>query len=377
MHKIVFVSGTRADYGKIKPLISTVASESDFEVGIFVTGMHLLDRYGQTWRHISQDFGQLLIWPFPNQVEGDPQENIFCKTILGLSQVVGSFKPDLIVIHGDRVEALAGAIVGLFSNILVAHIEGGEISGTQDEMIRHSVTKLSDLHFVANANSVRRIVQMGENMNQIFEIGSPEVDLMLGESLPNLRETCFRYEIGFTHFAILIFHPVSTELESLHAQAEQIIKFAINSHDNFVVIESNNDPGSEIIRSVFDKVRRNNRFRFLPSMRFEHFATLLKNALYIVGNSSSGVREAQLFGTPCINVGSRQNGRALSNNIVSAIADSQDIMKSRDKVLLMPRVVTNSFGTGKSSDKFKKILKNPNTLRIPKQKTFVDLEGTF
>jgi len=374
MYKVVFISGTRADYGKIKPLISSLDSEKEFQLGIFVTGMHLLTRYGQTWNHINHDFGHLQIWPYPNQEEGERAERIFCRTVLGISETIHSFEPNLLVVHGDRTEALAGAVAGLFTNTLVAHIEGGEVSGTQDEMIRHSVSKLSDLHFVANLNAKKRLTQMGENPDRIFEIGSPEVDLMLSDSLPSLGDTLMRYEIPFEQYAILIFHPVSTEQNSLLRQTEQVMEFAVTSKDNFVVIETNNDPGSQIIRSTFQKYRDVNSLKFIPSMRFEYFATLLKNAQYIVGNSSSGVREAQLFGVPCVNLGSRQNGRVLSENVINSSTEVNEIFKARENALSLPRIVSRVFGTGNSSNTFKSILKDLVNMQISKQKNFLDVK---
>lgn len=152
MKKILFISGTRADFGKLKPLIRAVSDHPDFEYGIFGTGMHMLSKYGNTIREIKRaGFDQVFM--FINQIEGDSMELILANTITGLTKFLHENHVDLIVIHGDRVEAMAGAIVGALRNILVAHVEGGEVSGTIDDLMRHATSKLSHIHFVANATA--------------------------------------------------------------------------------------------------------------------------------------------------------------------------------------------------------------------------------
>ena len=157
--KIVFLSGTRADYGKIQPLILETSKDQRYEVHIFVTGMHMLERYGGSAREILKEFPN--VYMYNNQAFSSRLEVILSNTIAGFSYYISGIKPDLIVVHGDRVEAIAGAIAGSFNNILVAHIEGGEISGTIDESIRHSISKLAHLHFVANQQAKNRLIQMG------------------------------------------------------------------------------------------------------------------------------------------------------------------------------------------------------------------------
>jgi len=169
--KIFFVTSTRADFGKLKSLIKIAKSNEKFEVTVVVTGMHLLKKFGNTHREVSKNFTSNVI-KFENQKSNDKLEVILFKTIQKFSKIVEKKKPDLILIHGDRVEALACATVGALNHILTAHVEGGEISGTIDELIRHAVTKLSHIHFVANTEAKQRLIQMGENENSCFVIGS-------------------------------------------------------------------------------------------------------------------------------------------------------------------------------------------------------------
>ena len=161
MKKILFITGTRADYGKIKMLMKKVDKNNKFKLYIFATGMHTLSKYGSTWQEITRD-GFSNIYQFVNQQNDTKMDITLSNTILGLSNYVNELKPDMIIVHGDRLEALAGAIVGAFNNIRVAHIEGGEVSGTIDESIRHSITKFSHIHLVSNEEARKRIIQLGE-----------------------------------------------------------------------------------------------------------------------------------------------------------------------------------------------------------------------
>ena len=178
--KIVFLTGTRADFGKIKALIQAIENHSNFEPHIFVTGMHLLHEYGYTVIEVERS-GFNNIFKYNNHTDETTMDLTLAKTITGFSEYVKTIKPDLIVVHGDRVEALAGAIVGSLNNILVAHIEGGEISGTIDELIRHSVSKLSHIHYTSNDKAKKRLLQMGELENSIFTIGSPPAAVVISK----------------------------------------------------------------------------------------------------------------------------------------------------------------------------------------------------
>ena len=171
---IVFLSGTRADFGKLKSLIKISSEAKEFKVHVFATGMHLQEEYGYTVNEIVKS-GFQNIHTFANHTEESTMDLTLAKTIEGLSNFVKQVQPDLLVVHGDRVEALAGAIVGCLNNILVGHVEGGEVSGTIDELIRHSISKLSHIHFVANDEAKNRLLQMGELENQIYIIGSPRL----------------------------------------------------------------------------------------------------------------------------------------------------------------------------------------------------------
>lgn len=371
--KIVFLTGTRADFGKLRPLIDVLNNSNQFECHIFVTGMHTLSTHGFTYREVEKR-GYKNIFVFMNQTDTSRQDIILSNTITGLSNYINELSPDMIVIHGDRVEALAGATVGSFCNIIVAHIEGGEKTGTIDESIRHAVTKLSHLHFVSNENAKKRLIQMGELSDHIFPIGSADIDIMMSKNLPSKEELRNYYEISFEKYAILIFHPVTTELERLEKQISSLITAAINSKKNYVVIFPNNDPGSEIILKAYQQLESNNKFKIFPSLRFEYFLTLLKHADFIIGNSSAGITEAGIYGIPTIDIGSRQQNRTTNKNIKNVENDEEKILNAMEQIDGKKVKSSFDFGDGQSSKRFFDIISKTEIWDINLQKYFIEMD---
>jgi len=370
--KILFLTGTRADYGKIKSLMLEVENSNEFELYIFVTGMHMFSSYGETYREVITD-GYKNLHLYVNQKIGDSLDIILSKTIAGLSDYAKEINPDLIVVHGDRVEALAAASVGSLNNILVGHIEGGEMSGTIDDLIRHSVTKLSHIHFVSNDLAKKRLMQMGEIENSVKVIGSPDIDIMNSNDLPEISDVKKHYEIFFDEYSIFMFHPVTTELDKLHIEIIEIIDSLIKSDKNYIVIYPNNDPGSEIIMRELDRLKNNKKFRLYPSMRFESFITLLKNSRFIIGNSSAGIREAPHLGIFCINIGSRQKNRALSSMVVNIKPKESDIINAICSLDDKERFFDKNFGDGNSAKSFIENLRDDKFWETEKQKKFQEL----
>ena len=370
--KIVFLTGTRADFGKLKSLMLKVQACAHLDLHVFATGMHLNPRYGGTVHEV-QKCGFENIYSYINHTDNLPMDQTLSNTIAGFSNYVRLNPPDLIVIHGDRVEALAGALVGALNNILVAHIEGGEVSGTIDESIRHAISKLSHTHFVANTTAAQRLLQMGEGTENIWELGSPDADIMLSDSLPLLDDAKERYEIGFERYSLLIYHPVTTEIEHAYENVRQVAQAAVGSGDNFVVIYPNNDTGSDFILNKYRELEFHPRFRVFPSIRFEHFLTLLKNADYILGNSSCGIHEAPYYAIPTINVGSRQQGRALNTDILHCDYDKAEILSSISRARKNVLKPLKLNGNGNSATRFVEIISEPSFWQAPKQKLFIDL----
>ena len=368
--KIVFLTGTRADYGKLKSLISILNSNPKFEIFVFVTGMHMIPKFGSTHKELDIS-GFKNIFKFINQNEGDSMDKILALTISGFSDYIKETSPNFIIVHGDRLEALAGAIVGSFNNILTGHVEGGEISGTIDEIIRHSVSKLSQVHFVSNKDAKRRLLQLGEREETIHIIGSPDIDIMNSKNLPTILDVRTRYDFDFKEYAIILFHPVTTELPDLLDQVRHLVNQVIESKLNYVVIYPNNDPGSNIILDEYLRFERNTCFKVYPSMRFEYFLTLLSNSLFILGNSSAGIREAPHYGIPSINVGSRQNGRVICNSVINV--EAKDVTFGIEMALLFEIEKYNLFGNGNSAQQFLDILTSESFWEQKVQKKFVDI----
>lgn len=371
--KILFLTGTRADFGKIKSLISILEQESDFEVFVFVTGMHLQKEYGYTLIEIERcNFEN--IYAFENHTHETTMDLTLAKTIEGLSAYSKTINPDMIIVHGDRVETLAGAIVGSLNNILVAHIEGGEISGTVDELIRHSVSKLSHIHFVSNENAANRLRQMGEINSSIHAIGSPDIDIMFSNSLPNLDVAKAYYQITFDSYAIAMFHPVTTEAKEMERYANDFVQALLNDTHNYVVVFPNNDLGTNTILEAYKKLVNHSRFRIFPSLRFEYFLTLLKNAQFIIGNSSAGIREAPYYGIPIINIGTRQQNRAVHAEIINVDYNINSISEALKIIDNQQVEMTKSdFGQGNSTALFFEALQNKDTWTINHQKQFRDI----
>ncbi len=372
MKKIAFLTGTRADFGKIKPLLQQLEQHPDYEVFVFVTGMHLQELYGYTLIEI-QRCAFTNIHTFENHTHESTMDLTLAKTIEGFSAYCKSLQPDLIVVHGDRVETLAGAIVGSLNNFLVAHIEGGELSGTIDELIRHSVSKLSHLHFVSNNEAKNRLQQMGEEPSSIFEIGSPDLDIMFSAKLPNLETVKQYYEIPFESYSIVLFHPVTTEISQMESHAQHLVAALLADTRNYVVVYPNNDMGNTHIFNAYKSLQVNPRFKLFPSLRFEYFLQLLKQADFIIGNSSAGIREAPSYGVPAINIGSRQQNRAAHPCIHHVSYQQQAILAAIDSVSRQATPENPSqFGEGRSAQQFMETLANPSFWQRSAQKQFRD-----
>ncbi|KIC03529.1 UDP-N-acetylglucosamine 2-epimerase [Flavobacterium sp. JRM] len=372
MKKILFLTGTRADFSKIKSLIQALEKQQNFEVYVFVTGMHLQEVYGYTLIEIERcNFKN--IHTFKNHTHETTMDLTLAKTIEGLSAYCKDVNPDMIVVHGDRVETLAGAIVGSLNNILVAHIEGGEVSGTVDELIRHSVSKLSHIHFVSNKQAQKRLIQMGEIKESIFTIGSPDVDIMFSDQLPDLKIAKAYYKIDFEKYAIVMFHPVTTEIKEMQQYVKNFVTSLLLDNHNYVVIFPNNDLGSQFILEEYERLKGSERFRIFPSLRFEYFLTLLKNSQFIIGNSSAGIREAPYYGIPIINIGTRQQNRAVHADIIN-IDYSENEIKEALSIIDSHKIqnIEDDFGQGNSNQLFLECLKKADIWQLNHQKQFRD-----
>ena len=339
MRRILFITGTRADYGKIKPLLSIISKSKGFEAYIYVTGMHLLESRGNTYHEILKDgFDKVYI-----AKENRPTSNT-------------SFD--------------MGRTITNLTKYVLENIEGGEVSGTIDESIRHAITKLSHIHFVANEDAKKRLILLGENKDYIKVIGSPDIDIIKSVKLPSIESVKKHYDIPFENYGILLFHPVTTEVDLIKNQIKVIVEACKQSNKNFIVIYPNNDLGSHYIIDEYHGLDNKSNFRVFPSVRFESFVVLLKYADFIVGNSSAGVREAPYFGIETIDVGSRQEGRydkRKETTIHHVECVSSDLLESIKAVRKYKEANLN-WGEGNSAELFINEIKNEEFWNIPLQK---------
>jgi UDP-N-acetylglucosamine 2-epimerase (hydrolysing) len=377
MRKIVFLTGTRAEFGKMKPLMKAVEDSIHFECFIFVTGMHMLKKYGETYKEVlKMNFSNVTM--IANQTENDKaMDIILANTVQVFSNYVRTINPDLIITHGDRLEALAATIVGIFNNIRIAHIEGGEKSGTVDDSIRHAVTKLAHIHFVSNEEAKKRILQLGEKNENVFVIGSPDIDIMLFDTLPAITKAKEHYDIRYKDYGIFLYHPVVTEQERIKTDIKNVIDALIESAEQYIVIYPNNDIGTEIIQEELTRLTGNENFRIFPSIRFEYFLTFLRHAKFMIGNSSAGIRETCIYGIPSIDIGSRQQKRYTINTLKNV----QHVQPLKNEILNAIKQIHNYrininmlFGEGNSTEKFMDVINDHNIWNIEIQKSFIDID---
>ncbi len=374
MKKILFITGTRADYGKIKSLMQALEQSENFSLYVYISGMHLLEKYGSTYNEVLKD-GYSNVQIAYGQHFSDSMSYNTGNVICDLTGYVSSVRPDMIVVHGDRIDALAGAVVGALNNIRVAHIEGGEVSGTIDESIRHAISKFAHFHFVSNGEAKSRLIQLGEAGTNIHVIGSPDIDIMLSPDLPDIESAKQRYGIPFEKYGILMYHPVTTQFSMTRQYIKELVDAVLASDKQYIVIYPNNDLGTEIILSEYHRFEGNPNFRIFPSIRFEYFLTFLKNAEFMIGNSSAGIRETCIYGIPSIDIGDRQSGRyvpEILKNIQHVNACRSEIEGAISRIEDY-RIKSQKFGNGDSTKLFMDILQQEEIWTTPIQKQFNSL----
>ena len=370
--QIAFFTASRADYGKLKPVILE-AKKKRIKFKIFVTGTHLLREYGNTKEQIINDFGINNLVLFKNQKFGDVHQEIFKKTVNNFTKILYKRKIDCFFIHGDRIETLAAASVLTFSKVRIAHIEGGELSGTVDEMIRHSVTKLSHIHFVTNLAAKKVLIKSGENSKDIFITGSPDIDLFKKKFRPKIKDVKKRYGIKFINYIISFLHPVTTD-SKIETKKNATIYFdtlsKIKDKNIIHFVPNNDDNSKEILKIMKDKIANKKNIKIFRSMRFEFYLTLLENCQLIIGNSSSAIMEAPYFNVPSINIGKRQNNRYGLNKIINTNFSQKNIFSAIKKAQKIKINYKKFFGKGDSAKKIIKVLLSKKFTNVKIQKVY-------
>ena len=337
--KILFITERRADYSRLKPIMKAAQSSKKLEPLLLVTGIHLLKHFGETKKVIERDGlkidAVLPIFSEKDKDDGAAMVKGMGRALIGMADIFSKLKPDIIFSGFDIGANFAAAITGMHMNIHVCHIQGGEVSGTVDEVIRHGITKFAHIHFPATEKSARRIIKLGEDPKYVFNVGSPSLDTIKSmKYLP--KDNIFKkYDLDpRKKLIIFIQHPVTTEVDLVEKQITQSIK-AVNSvnkkHNSQVIaIYTNNDAGGRRIIQALN----NSGIKVLPHIVYEDFLNLMSHADVLVGNSSSGIHEAPSFGLPVVNIGSRQQHRERGENVIDVRGDFTEIHKAIERALL-------------------------------------------
>lgn len=331
--KICVVTGSRAEYGLLRCFIDEVSKDEGLELQLLVTGMHLSRKYGETWREIEQD-GYKIDAKVDMLEDGNDSTAVALSTargIAGCSAELESLRPDLLVVLGDRYEILSAVISAMFHKIPVAHFHGGETTeGAFDEAIRHSITKMSHVHFTASKNYRDRVIQLGESPERVFDVGAVAFDTINNTRLLNALD--FQKETGVqlqSKNILVTFHPATLDETSPIEQFDELL-CATEELPEYGLIFTlpNSDPGSEEISNRIRSFVGKNRHRawFFTSMGYVKYLSALSIVDAVVGNSSSGIIEAPFFKIPTVNIGDRQKGRLMGNSVLNCLSKKKEIV---------------------------------------------------
>lgn len=369
MRKICFVIHSRANYARIKTAIRECSLRSDIEVQIVVGASALIDRFGDVVEVIGKD-GFKVSEKLHTVVEGNEPVSMVkttAMTLLSLSEVFYRTNPDIVVTVADRFETIATAIAASYMNIPLAHTQGGEITGSIDDNVRHAITKLAHIHFPATKKAKEVLINnLGENLECVFQVGCPSIDIARETQNETTKSIMIRYsgvgaDLDFEKPYVLVSQHSDT-LEYIKAK-EQISATldSINSLEyQCIWLWPNMDSGSDFISKKLREFRernQNSKIRFYKNFEPQDYINILRNSICIVGNSSSGIREASYLGTPSVNVGDRQRGRVRLSNVIDVAYNSTDITDAIKSQILKKSYPQNlTYGDGTSGKQIAEIL---------------------
>ena len=373
--KILIVTERRADYSKFRPVINEIKKSKKLDYQLIVTGSHLLKEHGNTIKDIQKD-GYKITAKFnmylKNRTDsGADMASSLGNAIIHLSKIVKNLNPDIIISGFDIGANLAVAIVGAHMNIPVVHLEAGEVTGTIDEPIRHSISKFAHVHLTSNNIATKRLIKMGENPKFIFTVGSPTLDgIKKIKTIPKKElEREFKLDLN-KPFVIMMQHTVTTEIKKIDKYFLETLKAIKELKIQTVIIHGNADAGSKII----SKIIKDSKIHNYPNLPYEKYINLLKYSSVLVGNSSSGIIEAPFLHIPSINIGTRQLGRLSSSSVINVKYDKKEIKKAIEKSIkdkkYLNKIKKNKsyYGNGDSAKKIVKILERLELDKIPIQK---------
>ncbi len=341
--KICVVTGSRSEFGLMTNLLREINKSKKLKLILLVTGMHLMNEFGNTYKEIKQ--GGFKISKKIKLVESisikDYVSNSVGMGVIKFSEIFRKIKPDLVCIPCDRYEMLGPAISSYLLNIPIAHFYGGEVTkGSQDDITRNSITKMSNFHFVTHTDHKKRVIQMGENPKKVFLVGNMVIDNILSTKFLSKESLKKKINLDFTKKNILItFHPITNMPSETKKQFNEILKALKNIKNvNLIFTKPNSDSGSEqIIKMTKNFVRQNSNAKLFNSLGHELYYSILKNISCMIGNSSSGLSEAPFLGIKIINIGNRQEGRTQAGDIINIPAKS-NLIKNKIRLVLKNKV---------------------------------------
>lgn len=386
MRKVCIVTGTRAEYGLLKPLIAQIDKKHSLELQIVATGAHLSPEFGLTYREIEQD-GYKITAKIEMLLSSDSAVGITKSmgvALLGFADYYEVYRPDIVVILGDRYEMLMAASAALVANIPIAHIHGGELTeGAIDDAIRHSITKMSQLHFTATQEYRRRVIQLGEQPENVYNVGALGVENT--KCVPLLSKKKLEQEMKFLfseNTVLVTFHPVTLENMTAKEQFGNLLA-VLREHKEIKIIftKANSDTGGRIINQMIDEFVLQNKENCAAhdSLGQVKYLSALQFCKAVIGNSSSGIIEVPSFGIPTVNIGDRQKGRICAESVISCGSATDEIRQAIQKALSddmqkIAKKVQNPYEGENTSETIIKVIEQSLEHGIHIKKEFYNIE---
>lgn len=386
MKKICIVTGTRAEYGLLKPVIRRVDNDEELELSLYVTGAHLSPEFGMTYKEIEGDG-----FPISRKIEmllsADTPASVLKSMgveLMGFADALTEDQPDMMVLLGDRYEILVAAVAAMIHQIPIAHIHGGELTeGLIDDAIRHSVTKMSYLHFVSTEEYRKRIVQLGEYPDRVFTVGSLGVECI--KKIPLMDKESLEKDLDVTlngAVALVTFHPVTLEENSSKEEFSNLLKALDAFPELFIVItNANADTYGRIINDIIKEyvVQNSHRCKCFASLGQLRYLSLLQYCRIVIGNSSSGIIEVPSFKIPTVNIGIRQKGRLHPQSVIDCGVSTEEISDAiriglGEKMQNKLKYMENPYQKENTSKTIFDIIKKVVYEKIEIAKSFYDLE---
>lgn len=382
---ICIVTGTRAEYGLLRPLIEEINNRSEYKLKLVVTGMHLSPEFGFTYREIESD-GYTIDEKIEILMSSDTSVGTtksMALAMISFSEYFNRTKPDLLIILGDRYEIFSVATAATLAHIPIAHLHGGETTeGAYDEVFRHSITKMSYLHFASTTEYANRIIQLGEEKDRVFDVGAIGVENIMKIKLMSLPE--LENSINFKldkPFGLVTFHPVTLEDGTSEAQVRALLRSLDKFKDmKFIITKANSDSDGRIINKILDEYYENNKHRVIlfTSMGQLRYLSAMKYCSMVIGNSSSGIIEAPTYGIPTINIGDRQKGRIQAISVINCNPIESEITAAINRVLdeeylASLKGMKNPYGDGETVSKIMIQIDYLLSKNIDLKKKFYDL----